>query len=92
MEDIWRRMHVIPIPPPQVITIIHALLMCNRKGNAPGASARGIGRVLSFYVNSTVVNPNQSRKKSKVPQDYSASIIPCGKRGEVSRNLTVSEL
>jgi len=48
--------------------------------------------VLSFFDNSTQANHNLARKKSIVPQDYSASVIPCGKRGAESQNLTNSEL
>jgi len=52
----------------------------------------GSGTVLSFYVNSTRQTSNLASKKSTIPQDYFKSLIPCGPRGAISCNLTVSEL
>jgi len=62
------------------------------RGNALGAIRAGTGNVLSFYVNSTRQNPNPSRKKSTVPQDYYAGLILCGQRGAISQSLTVRDL
>ena len=58
----------------------------------PRCIRAGTGNVLRFYVNSTRQTSNLARKKSTIPQDYFASLIPCGKRGAKSRNLTNSEL
>jgi hypothetical protein len=93
-EDIWgiygREIWAGNIFAPRVIITTNAMLLCSCKGCAIGAIRQGTGKVLSFYVNFTDKNHNLASKKSTVPQDYSESVIPCGKRGAISHNLTVS--